>query len=328
MRVDSKPVSKWLVTLIAISGFGLAAACSDGDTVDPNGCTPGEQSSCACPGGADGVQVCSSDGTSFGTCDCGGTNTCGNGALDLGEECDDGNTVTDDGCTNACKLPVCGDGIIQDGEDCDDAGQKGGELDTCPDNCLNGGGTGGGGTGGGGGAGGGMPTCDDTVIFAGIVKNDGSDATGYMGSSKWEYMGLLSNQAGDAMCNAVHLGSHVCNYTELLAAGAKADTAEPILTNMAATTTIWVNRTTTEMVNGTPSAPGAGGRCNDWQYVTNHASDGEYGVFGTNGDIAYSLDPDTIYVANPTAQDPSHAQADLDCGGMSRAIPCCNPCTP
>ena len=29
---------------------------------------------------------------------------CGNGAVDEGEECDDGNTVGSDGCSNTCQL--------------------------------------------------------------------------------------------------------------------------------------------------------------------------------------------------------------------------------
>lgn len=47
---------------------------------------------------------------------------CGDGIVDEGEECDDGNSIDNDGCTNACKRPTCGDGIVQTfmGEVCDD----------------------------------------------------------------------------------------------------------------------------------------------------------------------------------------------------------------
>src|SRR5437879_6380356 len=38
--------------------------------------------------------------------------TCGNGFLDPGEECDDGNTSNGDSCFNNCKKPACGDGVI------------------------------------------------------------------------------------------------------------------------------------------------------------------------------------------------------------------------
>lgn len=37
---------------------------------------------------------------------------CGDGILDPGEECDDGNTVDTDECTNLCRESFCGDGIV------------------------------------------------------------------------------------------------------------------------------------------------------------------------------------------------------------------------
>jgi len=36
---------------------------------------------------------------------------CGNGEIDDGEECDDGNDINDDECSNACLIATCGDGI-------------------------------------------------------------------------------------------------------------------------------------------------------------------------------------------------------------------------
>lgn len=46
---------------------------------------------------------------------------CSNNRLDFGEECDDGNIFSDDGCTKECKIEYCGDGVIQYGakEECD-----------------------------------------------------------------------------------------------------------------------------------------------------------------------------------------------------------------
>jgi cysteine-rich repeat protein len=44
---------------------------------------------------------------------------CGNGVLDPGEVCDDGNTVSGDGCRGDCKgLERCGDGFVDVGEVC------------------------------------------------------------------------------------------------------------------------------------------------------------------------------------------------------------------
>ena len=49
--------------------------------------------------------------------------TCGNGKIDIGEECDDGNKNSRDGCSPYCyrELGSCGDGIVQKalGEECE-----------------------------------------------------------------------------------------------------------------------------------------------------------------------------------------------------------------
>jgi fibro-slime domain-containing protein len=77
------------------------------------------------------------------------TMTCGNGKLDPGEQCDDGNTVGGDGCTPLCQIEkgwtcptpgqpcvrdaVCGDGVITPPETCDDGNTTGG--DGCSSTC-------------------------------------------------------------------------------------------------------------------------------------------------------------------------------------------------
>jgi cysteine-rich repeat protein len=43
---------------------------------------------------------------------------CGNGVVDAGEACDDGNTIDNDACSNNCTSG-CGNGILNTGEDCD-----------------------------------------------------------------------------------------------------------------------------------------------------------------------------------------------------------------
>jgi cysteine-rich repeat protein len=59
---------------------------------------------------------------------CGGSNStsegafaqCGNGRLDSGELCDDGNTSDTDDCISTCVPASCGDGVVEAGvEDCD-----------------------------------------------------------------------------------------------------------------------------------------------------------------------------------------------------------------
>jgi fibro-slime domain-containing protein len=74
---------------------------------------------------------------------------CGNGVLDPGEQCDDGNTTSGDGCSSTCQLEngyacgdpdtacvpthVCGNGILEDNEQCDDHNTASG--DGCSTSC-------------------------------------------------------------------------------------------------------------------------------------------------------------------------------------------------
>jgi cysteine-rich repeat protein len=61
--------------------------------------------------------------------------SCGNGVLDPGEECDDGNRNNEDGCTVLCRATVCGDGITdRSREQCDDRNTDPG--DGCDENCM------------------------------------------------------------------------------------------------------------------------------------------------------------------------------------------------
>lgn len=62
---------------------------------------------------------------------------CGDGKTDEGEECDDGNAVDTDSCTNACLNAACGDSIVEIGvEECDDGNTI--DNDTCTNECTNG----------------------------------------------------------------------------------------------------------------------------------------------------------------------------------------------
>ena len=53
------------------------------------------------------------------------TAVCGNGKVEVGEQCDDGNHVACDGCAPTCRLERCGDGIAECGEECDDGPANG-----------------------------------------------------------------------------------------------------------------------------------------------------------------------------------------------------------
>jgi fibro-slime domain-containing protein len=83
------------------------------------------------------------------TIEVGDPGKCGNGALDPGESCDDGNKTPGDGCSAICQVPsgwtctgtpsvcnmagVCGDGILGATEACDDGNAAGG--DGCSADC-------------------------------------------------------------------------------------------------------------------------------------------------------------------------------------------------
>jgi hypothetical protein len=89
---------------------------------------------------------------------------CGDGTVDDGEECDDGEGNGDNAaCTSACALAICGDGKILTGtEECDD-GTDNADDAACTSECM-------------------QATCGDAKIQAGVEDcdngvNDGSYGT-------------------------------------------------------------------------------------------------------------------------------------------------------
>ena len=58
---------------------------------------------------------------------------CGNGIVEAGEECDDGNRTDGDGCSGFCGVetpapqPQCGNGTLEPGEQCDDGNTMAGD---------------------------------------------------------------------------------------------------------------------------------------------------------------------------------------------------------
>jgi len=96
-------------------------ACPLGNVCTPGGCAAPIDVT-ACEGQPEGMSCNSSTGV-IGTCQGGACRTglCGNGVVDLGEACDDGNQVSGDGCRGDCKkMEVCGDGELDANEQCDD----------------------------------------------------------------------------------------------------------------------------------------------------------------------------------------------------------------
>ncbi|HEU5179235.1 MAG TPA: DUF4215 domain-containing protein [Candidatus Polarisedimenticolia bacterium] len=83
--------------------------------------------------------------SSHGACrtggECGSTSCtfCGDGIVNGGEQCDDGNNIDTDGCRNSCVLPICGDSIVGNtpGETCDPPGNPAGNNgNSCREDCT------------------------------------------------------------------------------------------------------------------------------------------------------------------------------------------------
>jgi cysteine-rich repeat protein len=80
-------------------------------------------------------------------------NVCGNDRIDPGEQCDDGNPFNGDACESDCTNPRCGNGIVDPVEQCDDGNLVDG--DGCDHNC-------------------GIPGCPNHVVDPGEQCDDGN----------------------------------------------------------------------------------------------------------------------------------------------------------
>lgn len=104
--------------------------CDDGNTVDTDSCNNSCQvvTSPVCGNGTCNTgetcdtQVRCSGGGIFNTTSCRSNCTyCGDGVVQSGEACDDGNTIETDSCNNSCQIisQSCGNGTCEAGETCD-----------------------------------------------------------------------------------------------------------------------------------------------------------------------------------------------------------------
>ena len=115
-------------------------ACDDGNASDFDDCTTAcEPARCGdgfiqaaagelCDEGAENGAGCSP------ACALVNVAACGDGALDSGEQCDDKNTASDDGCSALCAQESCGDGVLQSTEACDDGNLE--PNDGCAADCT------------------------------------------------------------------------------------------------------------------------------------------------------------------------------------------------
>jgi cysteine-rich repeat protein len=60
--------------------------------------------------------------------------TCGNGIVEPGEDCDDGDQLDCNACDTTCHIPSCGNDILCPGEDCDDGNTT--PADGCEPDCT------------------------------------------------------------------------------------------------------------------------------------------------------------------------------------------------
>jgi fibro-slime domain-containing protein len=111
--------------------------CDDGNTVSGDGCS----STCQTEAG----YTCPDVNGNGGPCVKNPTNVCGDGHVAGNEQCDDGNTISGDGCSSTCalepgwtcptpgqpctRIEYCGDGVVEldIGEQCDDGNTVSGD---------------------------------------------------------------------------------------------------------------------------------------------------------------------------------------------------------
>jgi cysteine-rich repeat protein len=121
------------VSIAACGRTPLGASEADGSSAGGGGGVPGDCGN----GEVDAGEACD-DGNGSNSDACVGScenAICGDGFVRTGvEACDDGNTVDNDDCRNDCAFPTCWNGIVDPGEDCDDANQS--NEDACLNTCL------------------------------------------------------------------------------------------------------------------------------------------------------------------------------------------------
>ncbi len=344
-------------TSMSSTGAGMMHVCGNGAVEAPEQCDDGKAKN-----GMNG-DPCRAD------CTKDPNSKCGNGIVEPNfmEECDLGaaNSCVDmtmSACTCTCKNKKCGDGVVQSGECCDDANGGGSEqMSKCTADCKGcknpmdpackcGGSASSSSTG---------IDCSKAKIFKAVVSSQANPAMQGGGiPSGWSYAGFQGLKAGQALCQAVG-ADHVCTYDEVVAADAKMELAG-IPNNL----TYWLHRTKNvpdySLNNGMKACnqaadcgvaadacdamtkvcswkPGAGGRCNDWTYTTNHISDGEWFKVGADtggvlkGSLSFHFLKDTTYdgVTAPVCKSETQLGCAGACAGPSRAILCCFPaCNP
>ncbi|HVM97901.1 MAG TPA: DUF4215 domain-containing protein, partial [Candidatus Acidoferrales bacterium] len=162
----------------------------------------------------DGHIVASGQGVDAGDNDVGliarfDNSICGNGVLESGEQCEDGNLVNGDGCDMNCTSTACGNGIQTAGEACDDGNLTSG--DGCDANCRP--------TGCGNGIRTGSEVCDDGNLTDGDGCDSNCRPTGcgngvVTAGETCDDGNLTSGDGCDANCSPTSCGNGIRTGTE------------------------------------------------------------------------------------------------------------------
>ena len=191
-------------------------------------------------------------------------------------------------CTNnVCQAPTCEDNVLNGDETdvdcggaicnaCDEGQACAANNDCASDVCAD-------------------NVCAPCRIFVGWGDNNGDVTHG----SIWSYQGNQGVAAANAMCAQVAADARACTYAELVTANQQGDFNQEFVNSQGETG--WVHRVaTTVTVNGRDIAPGAGARCVDWTYGSNHLADGEYFTVNADG-LTFTFDPDPTVRGPPIA---------------------------
>lgn len=148
---------------LSLAAFGAIVGCGGGDTNLGTGAANGSSSSSGgeagtggngggAAGSGGGVAGAGGTTSSSSSSSSGSSANCGNSIVDYlnGEQCDDGNTASGDGCSATCQIEAsasCGNGMLElaAGEECDDGNKAAGDgcspacqLETVGQACGNG----------------------------------------------------------------------------------------------------------------------------------------------------------------------------------------------